>query len=311
MEDSRTERIKMVAVICFVLLIISLAIPGSWVSYEKKKEKKDTWVIDVSNIKHLKPAASDSNNDGGITWKEVIDQTIPMTEAQKAELRKIPIDQKAMDALNDPNNLTASFSKNLFLAAATIQENNITDQKTRQALIDQISQEEADKIQPRHYTDKDILIAKSENKDSIKAYGNTIAPILKEVITVETVTNTVTGVTENLKTNNSQQLLEINKDSKRINLLLKKLQTVSVPPSAILPHLQMLNRISEYNEVIYGLSRLDTDPMRASLVFPQYIPTANKVVDMFINYTNYFNKQNVTFANSEAGYVFVTGFRIE
>lgn len=307
MEDTRSERIKVVGVLCFILLIISLAVPGSWFTQNKAEKKKNAWTVDVSRIKSIKPVAEDTNNDGVVTWKEVVDKTLPMTDKQREELKKLPIDQKAIDALNDPNNLTASFSKNLYLTAASVQENNITDQKTKQALIDQISQEEADKIQPKVFTDKDIIIAKSESKASIKKYGNAIEPLLDSVVTKETITGDMTGVLNYLKSGDASGIVYLFKDKKRLDTVITKLQKVEVPPSAVILHLQMLNRASEYREVVDNLSKVETDPIRTSLVIKQYIPVSRAIIEMFTKYTDYFNRENIAFTNTEYGYVFIIG----
>lgn len=311
MEEKSTTASRSIAValIVLVLVALSVAMPSSWFGSKAKSENQKL-TIDVSRIKSKKAIATDENTDGMVTWKEVMEQTLPMTEEQKEELKNLPVDQRAIDALNDESNLTASFSKNLYLMAASIQENNITNEDTKRALMEKISQEEANKIQPKSYTDKDVIIAKAETKASIKAYGNAIFPLLDGIITKESITGNMTGVLTYLESNNTSGLPYLYKDKKRLDTLLKKLSLTEVPPSAILIHIQMLNRISVYKEVVDNLSRVESDPIRTSLVLEQYIPAGRAVVEMFTKYTDYFNRQNVTFTSREAGYVFITGYTL-
>lgn len=312
MEEKSTtlSRSILVLIIVIALVAMSALVPASWFGIKPSK-KQQTVKLDLSMIKSAQAVATDKDGDGVISWKEVVEKTLPMTDEQREELKKIPVDQKVIDQLNDPNNLTASYSKNLLLGVTAFQENKITDQNTKKAFMDQISKEEAAKIKPKSYTDLDILIAKTETKASIKLYGNTIVPLLDSVVTKDSITGNMTGILTYLQSGDTSGLSYLYKDKNRLDDMLKKLTKIEVPPSAILIHIQMLNRISTYKEVVDNLSRIESDPMRASLVIQQYIPAGRSIVEMFAKYADYFNKQNVMFTSSEAGYVFITGYTLD
>ena len=108
MEDSTLKSRSFIAIIILVTLVaLSAAIPVSWLGL-KPQIGNSQYKIDVSSIKPKKDILTDSNGDGKITWKEVIDETLPMDEQTKANLKNEKVDPAAMAALNDPNNLTAS-----------------------------------------------------------------------------------------------------------------------------------------------------------------------------------------------------------
>lgn len=311
MEEKSTTASRSIAVALLVLALIALTViaPSSWFGSKAKSENQKL-TIDVSRIKNKKAIATDTNGDGQVTWKEVIQETVPMDEQTKENLKNQKVDPKAIEALNDPNNLTASFSKNLYLGAVTLQKNNITDQETKQVLVDNLAQIEANKIKRTTYTDRDIVISKTENKETIKIYGNSLAPLLENVITKEMIEKGFLGFANYTKTNDMTSIIYLQKEKKRLDTLVEKIADIPTPPSALLYHIKMVNRVAAYRDIIDNLSKAENDPMRAIFVFEQYVPISRLVVSMFEEYSDYFNKQNVTFLNKEPGYVFITGYTL-
>lgn len=313
MEEKSTPASRSVAVasIVLVLVALSVAMPSSWFS-PKTKSENQKWKIDVSKIKDKKAIATDANSDGQVTWKEVIAETLPMDEQTKENLKKEQIDPKAIEGLNDPDNLTASFSKNLYLSASYLDQNGMTDEASQKAIASKLMAQEAAKIKPTIYTYKDIKVAKTESKESIKAYGNSLEPILDGIITKKIITDEVTALDAFSKSKNASAsgAVPFLSNKKILDATVKKLESMQVPPSALIYHTEMLNKVTAYRDMIANISTMETDPIRASIAMPNYVNTSRSVISIFESYSTYFNIQNVAFSKNEPGYVFVIGYTL-
>lgn len=313
MEEKSTpaSRSVAVAIIVLVLVALSVAMPSSWFG-AKPNSPEQKWKIDVSKIKSKKAIAEDANGDGQITWKEVIAETLPTDEQTKENLKNEKVDPKAIEALNDPTNLTASFSKNLYLSASYLDQNGMTDEASQKAVAEKLMAQEAVKIKPTIYTYKDIKVAKIETKETIKAYGNTLEPLLDGIVTKKIITEEVKALDAFSKSKDASvsaaEPFLANK--KQLDITLKKLEAIQVPPSALIYHTEMLNKVAAYRDLIANISKMNDDPLRASIVMPNYINISRGVVGIFEKYVTYFNVQNVTFAKNEPGYVFVIGYTL-
>ncbi len=311
MEEKSTTASRSIAVALLVLALIALTViaPSSWFGSKAKSENQKL-TIDVSRIKNKKAIATDTNGDGQVTWKEVIQETVPMDEQTKENLKSQPVDQAAITALNDPNNLTASFSKNLYLSASYLDQNGMTDEASQRAVADKLMAQEAAKIKPTIYTYKDIKVAKTESKESIKAYGNALMLILDTVITKKITTDEITSLEQFEATKDASVIAPFIADKKRLDAIVKKLADMQVPPSAIIYHTLVLNRTASYRDVISNISVLESDPIRASLAIRDLLTVSRNFLRVFENVSTYFNIQNVTFSNNEPGYVFVIGYTL-
>ena len=289
------------------ITILSAVIPAKWFGINPVVYKNQP--LDLSAITSASEIAKDTNNDGSISWNEIINQTFP--ESTSAEsIKGAPVDEKVIEQLNDPNNLTSSFSKNLYVASAYINKNGGIDADSQQAVLDQLISQEASKIIPTTYTYKDIKIAPKEDKISIKTYGNSVAIILQEVITKKIMTDDFSSMNSFTQTKNESDLLPLVKNRDRVGGLIQKLLSISVPPSAISYHILALNRIALYKDTLDDISKANTDPVRAKLAIEKYTEMMVLVLRIPNQFSNYFDVQNIVFSSKEAGYMFTAGYTI-
>ncbi len=311
MEEKSTLTSRSVAVVIIVVTLVALSVlmPSSWLGGSSpKKSKKVT--IDVSGIKSKKAAAEDLNNDGQITWKEVVEETLPMSEQTKENLKDEKVDSKLIDELNDPNNLTASFSRNLYLSASYLEKNGMTDESSQKAVAEKLMLEESSKIRPTIYTYSDIKVAKNESKESIQAYGNTMATILDSIITKKIITDEISSLEKFAETKDTSLITPFKTNKKRLDGIVNRLITMEVPPSSVIYHTLALNRIAAHRDLIANISLLESDPLRSSLAVTNYIETSRGVIALFEKFSTYFNVQNITFSQKNPGYVFVIGYTL-
>lgn len=305
-KTNQTYRSLVVLGIVILLILLSAITPAKWLGVEVKKKPYNK--LDLTVMTSPSEFADDTNNDGKIGWNEIVESTLKNSTTSLSQINQKPVDQKVIEELNDPNNLTSSFSKNVFLATAYLKEKGITDEATKQEAVNYLIAQEASKIIVTNYTLKDIKVSKSESKDSIKTYGNTIAPIIKDLISSKIITDDITSLSTFVSTKEEKDLLPILNNKKRVGGLIQKLLIVEVPNSAISYHLLTLNRLASYSDLLDNLSKSGSDPVRGTLMVDKYQNVILLVIRIPNQFYNYFNMQNIVFNIKDYGYIFTYGF---
>lgn len=307
MEQMTNRKYLILLGVLILITASSAVIPASWFGIGTKKNEV---LSDLTSVKSINLVGT--NKEGApATWKDLTKQAFKDNPELLTELKSTPVDQKDLTSLNDPNNLTASFSKNLFVASTYLTQNGGGDDVTKQDILDQLTAQEAAKIIPTTYLSKDLNVAKTESKDSIKSYGNNIALILENLITEESIKNDIGGVADYLDTGNTKSLDIVTADYKKVDEKLKKLLALSVPISASTYHLITVNQVAAYRDNLYNLSQLANDPIRARLALEKYAETTVYTLDIYKTLSKYFNTKNVVFSSKEKGYVFTVGYTIK
>jgi hypothetical protein len=281
-------------------------IPASWINSKPKNDSAD-----LTSVTQIDVTPKDKNTDQPLSWKQITLKAFSDQPETLDQLKSAPIDSGAISQLNDENNLTASFSKNLYLASAYLKENNITDESAKQNVINQLIEQEAAKIVPTVYHYSDLNVAKTESNDSIKAYGNSVASILSDVVSVKVLNDDLKAIDNFTKTQDSASIMILKKDSDRVALIMKKMLNVSVPPSATIYHISALNQLAVYNDMLKNLSKADTDSLRANIALKNYSNAVLSVVKLYKNLSEYFDIKNIAFSLKESGYVFTVGYTIK
>jgi hypothetical protein len=281
-------------------------LPASW--FGIKPARKTYARVDLSNLS-LDAIAQDSDKDGSISWKELVTDSLSLSDLAQIEGKKP--DPAVIADLNDPNNLTASFSKNLYTVSAYLSKNQLNDPLAEQEVINQLIAKEAVKMVPKEYTLKDIAVAKTENRESIKAYGNSVASLLAGLITEKTIADDFSSVQGYIETQDKSALEAITKDHAKVSALLDKLVALPAPLSAATYHILMIERISLYKDTLYNLSKVDGDPVRSTLSIQQYPEVILKTLRIYSQLSSYFDTQNIVFTSKDPGYVFTVGYTLK
>jgi len=290
-----------------VLLTIATAfIPAKWFGIEPKAVTRAR--LDFSSISPS-DVANDTNNDNAISWKELIESTLGPTERSEFEGKEA--DPKVIAELNDPNNLTASFSKNLYVASTYLSQDPNVTEETKQDVISQLIQQEAAKITPTTYGFKDLNIASAESKASIKLYGNTLAGLLENLITEQSIIDGAGAIEAFLSSQNEKDLTPLEKERSKVDATLKKLLALSAPISASTYHALAVNRVATYRDTLDNLSQAGDDPIRATLFIDKYPEVLVSTLRIHNELSTYFDTQNITFLGTEPGYVFTVGYTLK
>ena len=294
MEEKYSKSLLGIGVLV-VFVILSAFIPASWFGIKevKPEQKADLTVLHVQDLKVL---AQDNNKDGVPDWRTLLAKTydagVQANPNTKADT-KSPLTQEEKVRLNDPNNLTSSFSKNLYVASAYMKENGITDQESQQKLFNELLNQEASKVIIKLYTEKDISISKKEDTASINTYGKSIQIVAAQAVKYNFLVNDIETVQKYLASKKSEDLKPLVTKATQVDTVLHTMLTISVPTSAVNTHLNTLNRLSAYKTILDGLSKTDTDSIRGTLSARQYEATASLLVKSLINFDEYFKAHNV------------------
>lgn len=289
--------------IVFILTIGTSLLPASWFGIQQQTRRYEP--LNLGNLAQPENLATDTNNDGAISWGELIASSLSISEDEIET--KTEIDPKEIAILNDQNNLTASFTKNAYIAGTTLLQNNILGEQESQQVMRQLLQDEVGKIVPKTYTPQDIQVV-ATNKTTIKNYGNETATILKGIITKESIVRDMTSLSNYLGTADSSALIPLIENGKKADAVLTKLLALKVPSSATIYHLQTLIRVSDYRDTLFNLSSADTDGVRATAALKKYQDTVTEALQIFPTLEMYFSSENVVFSSTEPGYLYIVGY---
>lgn len=290
--------------IIFILTIGTSLLPASWFGIEQQTRRYEP--LNLGSIAQPENLATDTNNDGAISWGELIASSLSLSPEETNDLQ-LASDPEVIANLNNPNNITASFTKNAFLAATALEQSGISDEASKQEVINQLLSEESQKITPKIYMSSDVQ-STADSKITIKKYGNDVALILKDLITEKSITDELISITQYLEKGDSASLLPLVTNAKRAEAAIQKLLKVQVPESAILYQIIILNRVSEYQNMLLNLSVANTDAIRATSAMKNYQTIVTLVLRTYPTLTDYFNLKNVTFSSNEPGYIYVVGY---
>lgn len=308
-DDVRARNRSALFILLGILMVtvVFSFLPASWFGIKPLRNTHQR--VDLSALS-LDGVARDTDKDGSISWKELVTDSLSASDIAEMEKGE-QIDPEVVANLNDPNNLTASFSKNLYTASAYLSKNQVSDPASQQDVVNQLIAQEASKITTKQYSLSDINVAKTESKESIKAYGNSVATILQSMISEKSITDDFSSVQGYIETQDKEALVPISKDYIKVKTSFDKLLSLSVPLSAATYHTMVLNRVGEYRDTLYNLSQIETDPMRAMLLIQKYPEITLKTLRIYAQLSNYFDTKNIVFTSKDPGYVFTVGYTLK
>jgi hypothetical protein len=287
-----------------VLTVGFSLLPASWFGIQPSVAHYEP--LNLGALAESETGASDVDGDGTVSWKEYIASSLGIPEDDATTT--IAVDPRELAALNDPNNLTSSFTKNLYVASVALNQSGVDDPNTDQETITQLVQKEAQKVHPASYTEASVKVSSDASPAALKTYANTIAPILTSFITKASITSDLTSVTKYSQSEDEADLLPLVKNNIRTQKLLDTLLSVQVPKQVVATHLEVLNRVAKYAATLDNLSHASDDPLRATIAIKSYSDDAVDALRSIPLLSDYFTKANVVFSAKDAGYVFITGY---
>ena len=286
------------------LVGLSAVVPAKWFGVTQTKSKRP--ILNLRNSEELTMLSKDSDRNNNPDWKDLLIQTTSTTTEALAQKQKIT--QEDRERLADPNNLTASFSKNLYTVSAYAKKNGKLSKANQKAVMKDLIASETSKIVVKTYEVADITTTKTDTAATEREYGNTLGKLFKKAVGYKLYDidlNILKAYATNKDPAPLASLVVKKNNAKTILDLLLKTQ---VPRSAVPYHLLIINRLSQYITVLDGVSQADTDPLRATVSFNSYLPTVKSLSSSLDQIKLYFNLQGIVFTSTEAGYVLTSGY---
>jgi hypothetical protein len=287
-----------VSVMIGVLALLTVAIPFS---SSIKKEYSGRPPLILRTESELALLWGDKNKNQNPDWRDLLLETVGASTPKRTSLSSI--DELATKRLNDPDNLTASFSKNIYIASAYSAKNKSSN-SDQAKLISNLIQQEGERIVPKTYTLKDLLIVKDDSLVNKKTYGNALGVVFKkaESYGIEN-GDEISIVNEFMSKKDAKTLQTVVIKKENLEKIFSLLLETEVPPSAAPYHLFLVNKTSNYITTLDSFSKLDTDPMRGLASLNSYEKTSKQLVGAIKSLKQYFSLEGVSFTKNESGYI--------
>jgi hypothetical protein len=236
-------------------------------------------------------------------WKAAV-----IAQAQKDDPSIDPLTPQQIDTtnLNDPNNITTQYAKNVYTATAVLEQQGALTAEQRAEIAKAIFEQEALKAAAKTYTLSAVKTVPS-TKTNIQKYGNTLGGVATFAI-IEGSKYPDVDLFEDYALNKKKEaLVLIDKKIAVIKELRDNLLAISVPTSATIYHLSTLNAVEAYLQTLINMRALDTDAVRASIGAHDYVTVYQTVFSMINAFSEYFDRENIVFQPTDKGYIFTKG----
>jgi hypothetical protein len=290
-------------ILLIILLGSTLVIPARWLGLKQVPRKQINLGDDLTPISLLK---EDSDKNNSPDWRDMAIASLGTTT--KKVMSEAKVNPKIEKTLTDPNNLTASFSKNMYTASAYLQKNGGVSKAEQEQLINSIIAQEAEKITVTKYTPADLVIAKTDTSEDKRKYGNAMGAFMQKATTYKMGSGDVELI-EGYMVNKDPTLVNAFVVKRgRLDEIIKDLLKTPVPYSVIPQHLVMLNAISEYRTILDSFAKIETDPIRTTISFNNYLPAVKAFLNTLTGLALYFKGEGILFTEKESGYIFTRGY---
>lgn len=293
-----------IVTVVFSLLLVSAFAPASWFGAEKKPLHGK---IDLGMIAEPGKVADDIDKNGEISWRELAITGLGISPAE-AEGVHIEMDKKDLDTLNDPDNLTSSFSKNMYVAALSIQQQGDVDEESKQKIVDQLMAEEAAKLVSKKYSVGDIATTNDNSVAALKKYGNEVSTISNSLMTKDTVIETLVSIDAYTNKGYVEDLAPLKKHAEATTKAVASLKAINVPSTMVSLHLSMLNSYEAYKDTINNLAAIDRDALRSTLSIRNYEGVVRAIVNENSRLVAFLSAKGITYSSKESGYAFMVGY---
>ena len=280
---------------------ITLILPAKYLGV--KPVKKPALVL--ATQEDFVALQEDANNNNVPDWKDLLNRT--MSTTTKAEVSKAtPVDTAAQKRLSDPNNITASFSKNIYTASMYATDKELTEEE-QGVLADKLLASEGAKMTFKEYKVEDLSLTKVETDASKKAYINALAVTYKKALAAKITANDLETIKAFTVGKDTSVLKSLVVKKNILETIIKDLVATTVPYSAAPYHLLIINSISKYKSVLENIAKAEEDPLRASLALNAYTTSVTELYTALRSLQPYIAIENIQLSTKDPGFILVSG----
>lgn len=300
-QEMTTKKALVVVGSLVALAMLTLVIPAKYVGVKPVKRQ----ALVLQKQEDFSTLQKDADNNGVPDWKDLLNRTMSTSTKEAATKQAISVEDK--QRLNDPNNLTSSFSKNIYLASAYATEKGNMTASEQDALAARIIQDESAKLTFKSYDVSELTLTKEETDASRKAYINALGVVYLKALAAKLTAGDVNTL-KSFKEKTDPAIIQSLIVKKNIlETIISDLVKVKVPYSAAPYHLLIINSLSKYKSVLENIAKANEDPIRATLAVNAYGSTIQELYSAITSLQPYIAIENITLTNSDPGYILISG----
>ncbi len=262
--------------------------------------EESLWKTDVKN--------PDTDSDGTSDGEEIRIGRDPLkpTPGDEITVQSIEVfrDTAVTDAQIKNSNLTAEFAKNFFVEYAKTKEAGLPVGimgASIEKVENLIPQDQYENREPL-FTEEDILIAPSEDNYSLREYGNAVGRAFENHPVVGE--NMLDVLYRALRSGNKAELDKLRDAASSVGLLAEEIISIRVPEPLVENHLDLLNALAFFNEILVAFGNTYEDPLGATIAMTYYPKTAKELAIIGISTAKYLESRNIVYTRNDPGHVF-------
>lgn len=298
--QDNSKKTMSVAFLMATLILLVVIIPFS--SSKKETTQKEPPLV-FRTRGELGILKEDKNGNQTEDWKDLILET--MSSSTKSSAENMKVDPDVQKRLDDPNNLTSSFSKNIYTASSFFAKNQGAGAEEQAEIISEIVKKESSRVTIKEYLISDITLSAEDTTERRKTYGNAMALLLKKADTYELSSDDLTVLAQYTENKDPSVLTFFSIKEKHTKEILDGLLRVEVPPSASVFHLNLINAVSVFVTTLNAFSTTEEDPIKSLAFLNSYEETTKNLFIKIAEMQNYFTLEKIPFTTNEPGYVFI------
>ncbi len=251
------------------------------------------------------PQKADTDSDGTSDGKEVELERNPTVKGPNDKISDNPFAQNQAGAKNEPLTATDKFARDLFTRYMTAKQANggvpLTSAEQKDIALDMLDKSDVI-LAKSEYTRADLIIAKDNSPETIRAYGNELGRIIKTY----SISARDEGVIlrDSIEHEDPDLLEEFDPIIKAYQELLFNILKTKAPGNASLIHLALVNSFSDIISTVKGMRDIYVDPFMALQGAGHFPDARASTINALQRIKSYFKENNVTFTESESGYMF-------
>ncbi|KKU70635.1 MAG: hypothetical protein UX94_C0003G0029 [Parcubacteria group bacterium GW2011_GWA2_47_21] len=255
-------------------------------------------VLWKTNIKN-----ADTDGDGANDAEEIKANRNPLVKGPDDKLDSATI--KEISGSTDSKNLTETdkFARDFLVRyIASQDESGISDPEVFNGLIEDYLSSGNPDLSPRAYGLRDIKVTAEETAEAIRAYGNGVAGGLMRKADEKELPSELIAFDQYSRTGDLQALETLNELVARYKRMENDLVAITVPNTAVVSHLGLLNVLSGTRFSIEAMASTKNDPMKALVGLRYYSDASLIFLPAIREIKAYLSAKGVVFAQGEDGY---------
>lgn len=263
-----------------------------------KDWEEELWKTDVFN--------ADTDGDGTKDAEEIRGGRNPLVKGPSDPLDAETIENKVNKVTESDLSETDKLSRMLFAAYIGSKKTGDTSVEAFQEFLSDTLVDKSKDVPVRRFTYDDLKVASSENRESIRRYGNIVAELLTRP-PKEPLEHELLIIDRAAKNDDESELLKLVPLIAEYRRIRDNLLVVEVPPSAVEHHLTLVLATEGLVQSLEGMRLIFSDPVRSMPLVGLYPDASEKFIVTIGTLGEYFIAKKVSFKQGEDGYKLFEG----